>query len=105
MLGTTRIYKDYYADLKATNIEELLEPSKAVITVRSHRIPSLAANSTAPLFYRDPHVLTEAQTILAALCYLAESGVPTQWFKSRNYLPSQAAQVLRNLFDCQSVKH
>lgn len=83
--------QDYYADLKATNIEELLEPiegghySKGAIASLQ-----LAASSTLSSI-RDPHVLTEAQTILAALCYLAESGVPTQWFKSRNYLPSQKA--------------
>ena len=83
--------QDYYADLQATNIEELLEPiegghySKGAIASLQ-----LAASSTLSSI-RDPHVLTEAQTILAALCYLAESGVPTQWFKSRNYLPSQKA--------------
>lgn len=83
--------QDYYADLKATNIEELLEPiegghySKGAIASLQ-----LAASSTLSSI-RDPHVLTEAQTILAALCYLAESGVPTQWFKSRNHLPSQKA--------------
>ena len=83
--------QDYYTDLQATNIEELLEPiegghySKGAIASLQ-----LAASSTLSSI-RDPHVLTEAQTILAALCYLAESGVPTQWFKSRNYLPSQKA--------------
>jgi len=83
--------QDYYADLQATNIEELLEPiegghySKGAIASLQ-----LAASSTLSSI-RDPQVLTEAQTILAALCYLAESGVPTLWFKSRNYLPSQKA--------------
>ena len=83
--------QDYYADLQATNIEVLLEPiegghySKGAIASLQ-----LAASSTLSSI-RDPQVLTEAQTILAALCYLAESGVPTLWFKSRNYLPSQKA--------------
>ena len=83
--------REYYADLQATNIEELLEPiegghySKGAIASLQ-----LAASSTLSSI-RDPQVLTEAQTILAALCYLAESGVPTQWFVSRNFLPSQKA--------------
>jgi hypothetical protein avisC_02045 len=82
---------DYYTDLQTVNIEELLEPiegghySKGAIASLQ-----LAAGSTLSSI-RDPQVLTEAQTILAVLCYLAESGVPTQWFKSRNYLPSQKA--------------
>ena len=82
---------DYYTDLQTVNIEELLEPiegghySKGAIASLQ-----LAADSTLSSI-RDPQVLTEAQTILAVLCYLAESGVPTQWFKSRNYLPSQKA--------------
>ena len=82
---------DYYADLQNANVEELLEPiegghySKGAITSLQ-----LAASSALSSI-RDPQVLTEAQTILAALCYLAESGVSTQWLKSRNHLPSQRA--------------
>ena len=83
--------QEYYADLQSTNIDELLEPIEGGYYNKG-AIASLqlAASSTLSSI-RDPHVLTEAQTILAALCYLAESGVPTQWFKSRNYLPSQKA--------------
>ena len=83
--------QDYYTDLQATNIEELLEPiegghySKGAIASLQ-----LAASSTLSSI-RDPHVLTEAQTILAALCYLAESGVPTKWLKYNNGLPSRKA--------------
>lgn len=83
--------QEYYADLQATNIEELLEPiegghySKGAIASLQ-----LAASSTLSSI-RDPQVLTEAQTILAALCYLAESGVPTKWLKYNNGLPSRKA--------------
>ena len=83
--------QDYYADLQATNIEELLEPiegghySKGAIASLQ-----LAASSTLSSI-RHPQVLTEAQTILAALCYLAESGVPTKWLKYNNGLPSRKA--------------
>ena len=83
--------QDYYADLQATNIEELLEPiegghySKGAIASLQ-----LAASSTLSSI-RDPQVLTEAQTILAALCYLAESGVPTKWLKYNNGFPSRKA--------------
>ncbi len=83
--------QEYYADLQATNIEELLEPiegghySKGAIASLQ-----LAASSTLSSI-RDPQVLTEAQTILAALCYLAESGVPTKWLKCNNGLPSRKA--------------
>ena len=83
--------QDYYTDLQATNIEELLEPiegghySKGAIASLQ-----LAASSTLSSI-RHPHVLTEAQTILAALCYLAESGVPTKWLKYNNGLPSRKA--------------
>jgi len=83
--------QEYYADLQATNIEELLEPiegghySKGAIASLQ-----LAASSTLSSI-RDPQVLTEAQTILAALCYLAESGVPTKWLKNNNGLPSRKA--------------
>ena len=83
--------QDYYADLQATNIEVLLEPiegghySKGAIASLQ-----LAASSTLSSI-RDPQVLTEAQTILTALCYLAESGVPTKWLKYNNRLPLRKA--------------
>ena len=83
--------QDYYADLKATNIEELLEPIEGGHYSKGAIASLHLAASSALSSIRDPQVLTEARTILAALCYLAESGVPTQWFKSRNYLPSQKA--------------
>ena len=83
--------QDYYADLKATNIEELLEPIEGGHYSKGAIASLHLAASSALSSIRDPQVLTEAQTILAALCYLAESGVPTQWFKSRNHLPSQKA--------------
>ena len=83
--------REYYADLQATNIEELLEPIEGGHYSKGAIASLHLAASSALSSIRDPQVLTEAQTILAALCYLAESGVPTQWFKSRNHLPSQKA--------------
>ena len=82
---------DYYVSLQATNIEELLEPIEGGHYSKGAIASLHLAASSALSSIRDPQVLTEAQTILAALCYLAESGVPTQWFKSRNHLPSQKA--------------
>jgi hypothetical protein avisC_02035 len=40
---------------------------------------------------KDPLVKKEAEGILAVLCYLAESGVPTKWLKHNNGLPSRKA--------------
>lgn len=92
--------QDYYADLKATNIEELLEPIEGGHYSKGAIASLRLAASSALSSIRDPQVQTEAQTILAALCYLAESGVPTQWFKSRNHLPSQKSlQSTARLFD------
>ena len=82
---------DYYVSLQATNIEELLEPIEGGHYSKGAIASLHLAASSALSSIRDPQVLTEARTILAALCYLAESGVPTQWFKSRNHLPSQKA--------------
>lgn len=86
--------QDYYADLKATNIEELLEPIEGGHYSKGAIASLHLAVSSALSSIREPQVLTEARTILAALCYLAESGVPTQWLKRNNYRPSQNAYTI-----------
>lgn len=83
--------KEYYADLQLANVDELLEPIEGGYYNKGAITSLQLAASSALSSIRDPQVLTEAQTILAALCYLAESGVPTQWLKSRNHLPSRRA--------------
>lgn len=85
---------DYYVSLQATNVEELLEPiegshySKGAIASLQLAASSVLSSIT------DHEVHAEAETILAALCYLAESGMPTQWLKPKNHLPSQKAYTI-----------
>ena len=81
----------YYADLQLTNVDELLEPiegghyNKGAITSLQLATKSVLSS------IGDHKIQTEAETILAALCYLAESGVPTQWLKSDIHLTSRKA--------------
>lgn len=83
--------QDYFSDLQAADIEELLEPiegshySKGAISALQ-----IAANSVLSSI-TDHKVQIEAEKILAALCYLAESGIPTQWLKPNIHLPSRKA--------------
>ena len=83
--------QDYYADLKATNIEELLEPIEGGHYSKGAIASLQLATHSALNFMKDPLVKKEAEGILAVLCYLAESGVPTKWLKYNNGLPSRKA--------------
>ena len=81
----------YYTDLKATNIEELLEPIEGGHYSKGAIASLQLATHSALNFMKDPLVKKEAEGILAVLCYLAESGVPTKWLKYNNGLPSRKA--------------
>ncbi len=83
--------QDYYADLQATNIEELLEPIEGGHYSKGAIASLQLATHSALNFMKDPLVKKEAEDILAVLCYLAESGVPTKWLKYNNGLPSRKA--------------
>ena len=83
--------QDYYADLQATNIEELLEPIEGGHYSKGAIASLQLATHSALNFIKDPLVKKEAEDILAVLCYLAESGVPTKWLKYNNGLPSRKA--------------
>ena len=83
--------QDYYADLKATNIEELLEPIEGGHYSKGAIASLQLATHSALNFMKDPLVKKEAEGILAVLCYLAESGVPTKWLKYNNGLPLRKA--------------
>lgn len=83
--------QDYYADLQATNIEELLEPIEGGHYSKGAIASLQFATHSALNFMKDPLVKKEAEGILAVLCYLAESGVPTKWLKHNNGLPSRKA--------------
>ena len=83
--------REYYADLQATNIEELLEPIEGGHYSKGAIASLQLATHSALNFMKDPLVKKEAEGILAVLCYLAESGVPTKWLKCNNGLPSQKA--------------
>ena len=83
--------QDYYADLQATNIEELLEPIEGGHYSKGAIASLQLATHSALNFMKDPLVKKEAEGILAVLCYLAESGVPTKWLKYNNGLPSRKA--------------
>ena len=83
--------QDYYADLQATNIEELLEPIEGGHYSKGAIASLQLATHSALSFMKDPLVKKEAEGILAVLCYLAESGVPTKWLKYNNGLPSRKA--------------
>ena len=83
--------QDYYADLQATNIEELLEPIEGGHYCKGAIASLQLATHSALNFMKDPLVKKEAEDILAVLCYLAESGVPTKWLKYNNGLPSRKA--------------
>lgn len=83
--------QEYYADLQLTNADELLEPieggyyNKGAITSLQLATKSVLSSIT------DDTIQAEAETILATLCYLAESGVPTQWLKPDIHLTSRKA--------------
>ena len=83
--------QDYYADLQATNIEELLEPIEGGHYSKGAIASLQLATHSALNFMKDPLLKKEAEDILAVLCYLAESGVPTKWLKYNNGLPSRKA--------------
>ena len=83
--------QDYYTDLQATNIEELLEPIEGGHYSKGAIASLQLATHSALNFMKDPLVKKEAEGILAVLCYLAESGVPTKWLKYNNGLPSRKA--------------
>ena len=83
--------REYYADLQATNIEELLEPIEGGHYSKGAIASLQLATHSALNFMKDPLVKKEAEGILAVLCYLAESGVPTKWLKYNNGLPSRKA--------------
>ena len=85
---------DYYVSLQATNVEELLEPIEGAHYSKGAIASLQLAASSALSSITDHEVHTEAETILATLCYLAESGVPTQWLKPNNHLPSQKAYTI-----------
>ena len=83
--------REYYADLQATNIEELLEPIEGGHYSKGAIASLQLATHSALNFMKDPLVKKEAEGILAVLCYLAESGVPTKWLEYNNGLPSRKA--------------
>ena len=83
--------REYYADLQATNIEELLEPIEGGHYSKGAIASLQLATHSALNFTKDPLVKKEAEGILAVLCYLAESGVPTKWLEYNNGLPSRKA--------------
>ena len=86
--------QDYYTDLQATNGEELLEPVEGGNYSKGTIASLQLATHSALNFMKDPLVKKEAEDILAVLCYLAESGVPTKWLKYNNGLPSRKASKL-----------
>ena len=83
--------QEYYADLQPTNIEELLEPIEGGHYSKGAIASLQLATHSALNFMKDPLVKKEAEDILAVLCYLAESGVPTKWLKYNNGLPLRKA--------------
>lgn len=83
--------QEYYADLKATNIEELLEPIEGGHYSKGAIASLQLATESVVSSIGDHKIQTEVETILAALCYLAESGVPTQWLKPDIHLTSRKA--------------
>lgn len=83
--------REYYADLQATNIEELLEPIEGGHYSKGAIASLQLATHSALNFMKDPLVKKEAEGILAVLCYLAESGVPTKWLEYNNGFPSRKA--------------
>ena len=83
--------QDYYTDLQATNGEELLEPVEGGNYSKGTIASLQLATHSALNFMKDPLVKKEAEDILAVLCYLAESGVPTKWLKYNNGFPSRKA--------------
>ena len=82
---------DYYTDLQTVNIEELLEPIEGGHYSKGAIASLQLATHSALNFMKDPLVKKEAEGILAVLCYLAESGVPTKWLEYNNGLPSRKA--------------
>ena len=83
--------QEYYADLQSTNIDELLEPIEGGYYNKGAIASLQLATKSVLSSIGDHKIQTEAETILAALCYLAESGVPTQWLKPDIHLTSRKA--------------
>ena len=83
--------QEYYADLQSTNIDELLEPIEGGYYNKGAIASLQLATKSVLSSIGDHKIQTEAETILAALCYLAESGVPTQWLKLDIHLTSRKA--------------
>ena len=83
--------QDYYTDLQSTNIDELLEPIEGGYYNKGAIASLQLATKSVLSSIGDHKIQTEAETILAALCYLAESGVPTQWLKPDIHLTSRKA--------------
>ena len=83
--------QEYYADLQSTNIDELLEPMEGGYYNKGAIASLQLATHSALNFMKDPLVKKEAEGILAVLCYLTESGVPTKWLKYNNGLPLRKA--------------
>lgn len=83
--------QEYYADLQPTNIDELLEPIEGGYYNKGAIASLQLATKSVLSSIGDHKIQTEAETILAALCYLAESGVPTQWLKPDIHLTSRKA--------------
>lgn len=89
--------QDYYADLQATNIEELLEPIEGGHYSKG-AIASLQFAAKATLDrITDAGVRDEAENILTSLCYLTECGIPTKWlFFSKQLVSRKAHQTLND---------
>ena len=83
--------QEYYADLQLTNLDELLEPIEGGYYKKGAITSLQLATKSVLSSIEDHRIQTEAKTILAALCYLAESGVPTQWLKPDIHLTSRKA--------------
>ena len=83
--------QEYYADLQSTNIDKLLEPIEGGYYNKGAIASLQLATKSVLSSIGDHKIQTEAETILAALCYLAESGVPTQWLKPDIHLTSRKA--------------
>lgn len=83
--------QEYYADLQLTNVDELLEPIEGGYYKKGAITSLQLATKSVLSSIEDHRIQTEAKTILAALCYLAESGVPTQWLRPDIHLTSRKA--------------
>ena len=83
--------QEYYTDLQHTNVDELLEPIEGGYYNKGAITSLQLATKSVLSSIGDHKIQTEAETILATLCYLAESGVPTQWLNSGIHLTSRKA--------------